>query len=57
MLNIESFSQKFELVRWNFEIITSNWLKDENNVGFFFGFFPQWQKQASILKSYSVECF
>lgn len=43
MLNIESFSQKFELVRWNFEIITSNWLKDDNNVGFgwvFFGFFP-----------------
>lgn len=36
MLNIESFSQKFELVRWNFEIITSNWLKDENNVGLVF---------------------
>lgn len=60
MLNIESFSQKFELVRWNFEIITSNWLKDENNVGFvcfFFCFFSNGGNKLPYLSHILLSVF
>lgn len=57
MLNIESFSQKFELVRWNFEIITSNWLKDENNVEFFWGFFSNGRNKLPYLSHILLSVF
>lgn len=60
MLNIESFSQRFELVRWNFEIITSNWLKDENNVGFglfFFWFFSNGRNKLPYLSHILLSVF